>query len=117
MGAALRKISTRMASRGTTRIRQKPNMIHLLIMARRPFRRSNSLGANGLTAMGTLWLEGRDATALILVAIGFFHAFDDQVRSHVDAAGDHEQNHAQDEQDAIVITAEDGLAHFGGDGC
>src|SRR5262245_633803 len=42
------KMSTRMATSGSTSSVQKPNMSHLLRMSLRPLRRSNSVAANGL---------------------------------------------------------------------
>src|SRR5439155_19837900 len=102
----------RIAISGTTSTRQKPNVTHLPALARRALRRSNSLGPNGLTER-----EAGVATASLFMSrlVGLLHALDDQIGSHVDAAGNDEQHDPEDEQHAVMFSAIDGLAHLSGD--
>src|SRR6266849_6984074 len=108
------KISSKMRSKGMIRTAQKPNMIHLLRMARRALRRSNSLGAKGLATVETGTGMARSARMSDLV--GFFDPFDDEIGRHVDRTGDDEEHDAEDEENAVMIAPVDSLAHFRGDG-
>src|ERR1043165_7845996 len=112
---ALMKISTRIATSGTIRTAQKPNMIHLFRMARRALRCSNSLGAKGLPAMGAAEI-GMARSLFILNLIRLFDSLDDQVRGHINAAGNYEQHDAKHKEHAVMVAAVDGLAHLRRDG-
>src|SRR6266545_1635600 len=105
-GAAFTKMSTRMRTSGTTRMRQKPNMSHLLKMSRRALRRSKSVAANGFVMVA----------AVMSRLVGLLDSLDDEVGGDVDAARDDEQHDAQDEEHAIMVVAMNGLAHLRRDG-
>src|SRR5260221_8575841 len=102
----------RIKTSGTTRIRQKLNMIHLLMIARRPLMRSKSLGANGLPVAGS----SDEETAIMLNFIGFLYSLNDQVGGDVNGPGNNEQDDAENKKNPVMIVTEGCFPHFGRNG-